>query len=197
MEMINSVPTFYARTIHEWRIWLQENGQSEKSVWLIVYHKKSKTPSVHFHDAIEHALCFGWVDSKAIKRDHESFYLSFSPRNPKSTWGKINRERAEKMIKMGLMTPSGQTLIDLAKKMGTWEAFADAQNLVMPNDLQTLFDNNEAAFKNFQTFPPSSKRTILEWIAKAKKPETRQQRIVQTVDLASNNIKANHPRDER
>ena len=96
------------------------------------------------------------------------------------------------MIKQGLMTTSGQALIDLAKKTGTWEALADAQNLVMPDDLQKLFDKNETAFKNFQAFPPSSKRVILEWILKAKKPETRQRRIVQTVELATNNIRANH-----
>jgi len=192
METINGIQTFYAKTREEWRKWLEKNCQSEKSVWLIIYHKKSERPSVHYRDAIENALCFGWVDSKAVKRDHESFYLSFSPRNPKSAWSKINRERAEKMIKQGLMTTSGQALIDLAKKTGTWEALADAQNLVMLDDLQKLFDKNETAFKNFQAFPPSSKRVILEWILKAKKPETRQRRIVQTVELATNNIRANH-----
>jgi len=93
---------------------------------LIIYHKKSKTPSVHFHEAMEEAVCFGWVDSKATKRDEESFYLFFTPRNPKSKCGKANRARTEKMIKEGLMTPDGQALIDLAKRMGTWEALAEA-----------------------------------------------------------------------
>lgn len=191
MEAINGVHTFYAKTREEWRNWLEEHHHTDSSVWLIVYQKKSKTPSVRFHDAIEDALCFGWVDSKAITRDDESCYLFFSQRNPKSTWGRINRERAEKMIEQGLMTPSGQALIDLAKKTGTWEALADAQNAVIPDDLQQLFNKNEVAFKNFQAFPPSSKRAILEWIAKAKKSETRQQRIIQTVELAAKNIRAN------
>lgn len=192
METIKGIQTFYAGTREEWRKWLEKNCQSEKSVWLIVYQKKSKTPSVRFHDAIVDALCFGWVDSKAIPRDDESFYLLCSPRNPKSTWGKVNRERADEMMKQGLMMPGGQAAIDLAKKTGTWDALADAQNLVLPDDLQKLFDKNDTAFKNFQAFPPSSKRVILEWIAKAKKPETRQRRIVQTVELATNNIQANH-----
>ncbi len=192
METINDIQTFYAKTREEWRKWLGENCQSEKSVWLIVYQKKSQTPSVRFQDAIEDALCFGWVDSKAITRDDESCYLFFSQRNPKSTWGRINRERAKKMIEQGLMMPGGQALIDLAKKTGTWEALADAQNAVIPDDLQQLFDKNNTAFKNFQAFPPSSKRVILEWIAKAKKPETRQQRIIQTVELATRNIRASH-----
>jgi uncharacterized protein YdeI (YjbR/CyaY-like superfamily) len=192
METIKGIQTFYARTREEWRKWLEKNCQSEKSVWLIVYQKKSKTPGVRFHDAIVDALCFGWVDSKAIPRDDESFYLLCSPRNPKSTWGKVNRERAEEMMKQGLMMPGGQAAIDIAKKTGTWDSLADAQNLVLPDDLQKLFDKNDTAFKNFQAFPPSSKRVILEWIAKAKKPVTRHRRIVQTVELATNNIRANH-----
>ena len=134
METKDGIQTFYARTREAWRTWLGENGQSEKSVWLIIYHKKSKTPSVRFHEAMEEAGCFGWVDSKAHKRDDESFYLFFTPRNPKSKWGKANRARAEKMIKEGLMTPDGQALIDLAKRTGTWEALAEAQNSVIPND---------------------------------------------------------------
>jgi uncharacterized protein YdeI (YjbR/CyaY-like superfamily) len=192
METKNGIQIFYAKTRDEWRKWLAENYQSEKSVCLIVYHKNSGTPSVHFREAIEEAVCFGWVDSKANKRDDESFYLLFSQRNPKSSWGKVSKERAEKMISEGLMTQHGQALIDLAKKTGTWEALADAHNAVIPDDLQELFNKNKTAFKNFQAFSPSSKRIILEWILKAKKPETRQQRIMQTVALAENNVRANH-----
>ena len=92
------------------------------------------------------------------------------------------------------MTDRGQTLIDHAKKIGTWTAFVDVQNSVIPADLQKLFDKNKTAFKNFQTFAPSSKRIILEWIFNAKKSETRQQRIEQTIKLATKNIKANHYR---
>ena len=192
VETKNGIPVLYAITRSKWREWLEENCWSENSIWLIIYKKKSKTPSIGFLEAIEEAICFGWVDSKAVKRDNDSFYLFFTPRNPKSTWGKANRERAEKMIKMGLMTQRGQEVIDLAKKMGTWEALIEAQNLVIPDDLQKLFDKNEIAFKNFISFSPSSKRVILEWISKAKKPETRDRRILKTVELAANNIKAYH-----
>jgi uncharacterized protein YdeI (YjbR/CyaY-like superfamily) len=186
-----------ARTRKEWRKWLEKNHQSEKSVWLILYHKKSKVQSVDISDAMEEALCFGWIDSKAKKRDEESFYLTFSPRNPKSKWSNINKERAEKMIEQNLMTPGGQAMIDFAKKTGTWNALADVQNSAIPDDLQKLFDKNKTAYKNFQVFPPSSKRAILEWILNAKKTETRQQRIIQTVELAAKKIKANHYRQSR
>jgi uncharacterized protein YdeI (YjbR/CyaY-like superfamily) len=121
MERIKFEPSLYAMSTEEWREWLHTNCKTEKSVYLIIFHKKSKTPSVHWHDAIEHALCFGWVDSKAIGRDKESCFLKFTPRNPKSSWGKRNKERALKMIENGLMTENGQALIDLAKRTGKWD----------------------------------------------------------------------------
>jgi uncharacterized protein YdeI (YjbR/CyaY-like superfamily) len=113
--------TLYVRSIEEWRKWLNENCQTGRIIWLIIYHKKSKTPCILWHDAIENALCFGWVDSMARKRDMESCYLKFTPRNPKSKWGKRNRERAEKMIQQGLMTKFGQNLINIAKSNNKWE----------------------------------------------------------------------------
>jgi uncharacterized protein YdeI (YjbR/CyaY-like superfamily) len=120
IETKNGTRAIYAKSTEEWRKWLDKNCQSKKSVCLIVYHKNSKTPSVHWHDAIEHALCYGWVDSKANSRDKESCYLKFTPRNPKSKWGKRNKERATKMIEQGFMTKHGQALIDVAKSTGKW-----------------------------------------------------------------------------
>jgi len=193
-ETKNGIPTFYAESAIDWRKWLDKNGNTEKSVWLIIYHQKSKTLSVHYRESIEHALCYGWIDSKAVKRSEESFYLFFTPRNPKSTWSKINRERAVKMIDAGLMMPQGEAMIELAKRTGKWDALAEVQNYIIPDDLQQLLNKNKTALKNFQSFPSSSKRIILEWITKAKKPETRLKRIVQTVELATENIRANHPR---
>jgi uncharacterized protein YdeI (YjbR/CyaY-like superfamily) len=191
-ETVNGTRTLYARDLAEWRDWLEENGRRGGAVWLIVYHKSSPAPSVHFHDAIENALCYGWVDSKAVKRDRESCYLCFTPRNPASTWGRVNRQRAEKMIAAGLMRPPGQELIDHARRTGTWAALADAQNEVIPDDLQALLDQDPAALRNFRAFPPSSRRLILEWIARAKRPETRQRRVAQTATMAARNERANH-----
>lgn len=116
MEIKDGKKAVTAHTREEWRKWLEKNHQTEQSVWLILYHKKSKVQNVTISDAMEEALCFGWIDSKAKKRDEESFYLTFSPRKPKSKWSNINKERAKKMIKQKLMTPAGQTMINLAKK---------------------------------------------------------------------------------
>ena len=194
MELHNEINTFHAKTRKEWRKWLEKNSQTEKSVWLIIYHKTSDTKSVYYEEAVEEAICFGWIDSIAHKRDEESKYQFFAVRKPKSNWSKANRERAVKMIEQGLMTSSGQRLIDLAKQTGTWDALVDVQNSVIPDDLQALLNKNKTALKNFLAFPPSSKRIILEWILNAKKSETRQKRIEEAVTLAKDNIKANHYR---
>lgn len=121
METKDGKQAVYAPTRKEWRAWLEQNSQIEKSVWLILYHKKSKVPCITINDATEEALCFGWIDSLAKKRDAESYYLTFTPRNPKSKWSKPNRERVAKMITAGLMTEHGQKLIDIAKETGKWE----------------------------------------------------------------------------
>ncbi|MBN2425264.1 MAG: hypothetical protein JXR46_15310 [Calditrichaceae bacterium] len=121
MEIKEGIPTLCAASVDEWRQWLENNGQTKQAVWLIVYHKKSKVASVHWHDAIENALCYGWVDSKAAGRDKESCFLKFTPRSPKSKWGKRNKERALKMTEKGLMTKHGQKLIDIAKETGKWD----------------------------------------------------------------------------
>lgn len=193
-ELKNGIKTFYAKNRKAWRNWLQKNHAKEKAVWLVIYHKKSNTPSVYYNEAVEEALCFGWIDSKANKRDDKSAYQSFMQRKPKSNWSKLNRERAAKMIEQGLMHSSGQAMIDLAKKSGTWDALTDVQNYVVPHDLQQLLRKNKTAQKNFEAFSPSSKRIILEWVLNAKRPETRIKRIEETVTLAAKNIKANHYR---
>jgi uncharacterized protein YdeI (YjbR/CyaY-like superfamily) len=194
METKNGIEAIAAPTNKEWRAWLAKNGKEKDAVFLIIYHKDSPTASIGYKESIEHALCYGWIDSKAIKRDEESFYLTFTKRNPKSKWSTVNKERAERMIAEGLMTPEGQAMIDLAKETGAWDALEEAGNAVIPDDLQKAFDDNPKASEHFGKFPPSSKRLILEWILNAKRPETREKRIAQSVEMAANNERANHPR---
>ena len=178
----------------EWRNWLKKFHNSKESVWLIIYHKDVDTKSVYYEEAVEEAICFGWIDSIAHKRDGHSKYQFFARRKPKSNWSNANRERAEKMIDDDLMTPAGQAMIDHAKKSGTWYALKDVQQSVLPDDLKRSLSKNKTAEKNFNVFPPSSKRIILEWILNAKKAETRAKRITETVSLAVKNIRANHYR---
>jgi uncharacterized protein YdeI (YjbR/CyaY-like superfamily) len=194
MEIHNGIQTFHAKTRNEWRKWLEKNHQSEKSVWLIIYKKESETPSVYYPDAVDEALCFGWIDSKPNKRDENSYYQFFAKRNPKSNWSKVNKEKVAKLLEQGLIHSSGLEMIEIAKQNGTWTALDEVENITIPDDLENLFSKNKTAFEHWENFPRSSKRGILEWIMNAKKPETRQKRIEETVSLAEKNIKANHYR---
>jgi uncharacterized protein YdeI (YjbR/CyaY-like superfamily) len=195
--MIDESNSFFAKSRSDWRNWLEQNHKSQKSVWLVISRKNSKTLSITYEEAVEEALCFGWIDSRANRKDAESFYLFFAKRNPKSYWSQSNRVRAEKLILQGLMTKAGQEMIDLAKKTGTWTAIEKIEKLEIPDDLQRIFDQNKKALENFQVFPASSKQVILYWIQEAKRPETRQKRIQETVALAEKNIRVNEFRQKQ
>lgn len=191
MEYYEGTPTFYAKNQKAWRDWLSKNHLTQKSVWLIIYKKSSATKSVYYPEAVDEALCFGWIDSKPNKRDEESYYQFFSKRNPKSNWSKVNKLKVEKLIAQKQMTEAGYEAIVIAKQNGTWEALDKVDQLVAPDELQVLFNKNPQAYANWQQFAPSSRRGILEWIYNAKRPETRTKRIEETVRLAAKNEKAN------
>jgi uncharacterized protein YdeI (YjbR/CyaY-like superfamily) len=187
-----SETTFAPSDVAQWRDWLTRHAQSEKEIWLVVEHKDSDAPSPRYHEAIEQALCFGWIDGLHRKHTDHSSRLRFTPRRPSSSWSAVNRERAERMSEQGLMTEQGQALIDLAKASGTWQVVPSDVSAV-PDDLRDALRSNDPAGKHFDAFPPSSRRLILEWIVTAKKPETRRRRIDRTVELAAVGLRANQP----
>ncbi len=121
MEIKDGRPAIHMTTRQEWRDWLATHSATHTGLWLIIYHKKSAVPCIPYEATVEEALCYGWIDSKTKKRDHESYYRTFSPRKPRSQWSPINRERADRLICEGLMTPQGQAVIDLARQSGSWE----------------------------------------------------------------------------
>lgn len=174
-----------------WRTWLEKNFDSGESVWLILAKKNSGIATVGADEAVEEALCFGWIDSVPGKVDDQYFKILMSPRNPKSNWSKVNKDRVEKLIKQGLMTEAGLQVIEAAKKSGTWTALDNIENLVYPDQLKKAFTKNKLAKENFENFPKSVKRGILEWIINAKKEETQMKRITETVSLAEKNLRAN------
>jgi uncharacterized protein YdeI (YjbR/CyaY-like superfamily) len=183
---------FYAKDRNEWRRWLEKNHASEKKVWLLMYHKNSGMPGVYYAEAVEEALCFGWIDSRPNKNDDKSFYLSFSPRKSGSVWSQLNKDRVKKLIKDGKMHPAGAKMIALARKNGMWNALKKIDQMEIPDDLSKAFRKNKTALRNFESFPPSSKKIILGWIESAKRIETREKRIQETIALAEKNIRANH-----
>jgi uncharacterized protein YdeI (YjbR/CyaY-like superfamily) len=176
--------TFNPASRAAWRKWLATN-ESPEPVWLVLYRKSSKKHNLTYADAVEEALCYGWIDNRANPRDDESSYLRFTPRKPESSWSKLNIDRANRLIRLGLMTNAGLAFIDIAKKTGKWKT-ADR----IPPDLKEKFERNKRALQYFQDFPPYAKRMIIQWIIDAKRPETRAERIRKTVELAAKNIKS-------
>lgn len=194
MDLKDGIQTFYPPTQIAWREWLQKHHETEKAVWLIYYKRGSGVPSIDWGQAVEEALCFGWIDSKAVKRDKESYYQFYCPRKPKSGWSKKNKETVTRLINEGRMEPAGMAAIELAKKTGTWNALDEIEACIVPEDLQAALDHNPAALTHWTAFPPSSKKIILYWVMSAKRAETREKRIRETVELAAQNIRANHYR---
>lgn len=191
MEERKGVAAIHCKTRKDWRQWLQKNHTTAQAVWLIIYKKESGMDSVYYPEAVDEALCFGWVDSLPNKRDAISYYQYFSKRKPKSNWSQVNKEKVAKLMEQGLMAPAGLAMVELAKQTGTWTALDDVAQTRVPKDMEALLDADAVAAANWNHFPPSVKRGILEWILNAKKPETRQQRIAETVRLAAQNKRAN------
>lgn len=175
----------------EWRRWLQKNHQREESVWLVTYKKATGKPRVDYEEAVEEALCFGWIDSKANKLDEERSMLWMSPRKPRTGWSRPNKRRAERLIEAGWMHPAGMAKIDAAKADGSWNSLDAVEALQIPKDLASAFRKHAGSKKHFDSFPRSVKRGILEWIQQAKKEETRAKRIEETASLAANGERAN------
>lgn len=175
----------------EWRAWLERHHTRTDGVWLITWKKATGRPRVEYDEAVEEALCFGWIDSKPGKLDGERSMLWFAPRKPKTGWSKPNKERVEKLLKAGLIAPAGLAKINAAKDDGSWNALDAVEALEIPPDLDQAFAENPLARDYWEAFPRSAKRGILEWIANARKPETRAKRIEETVRLAAENRRAN------
>jgi uncharacterized protein YdeI (YjbR/CyaY-like superfamily) len=182
--MEKEIETFYPKTRKEWREWLQDNHDIKQSIWLIYYKKKANVPTLAYSDTVDEALCFGWIDSKAKPIDEEKFMQFFCPRKEKSVWSKINKEKVGRLIKEGLMTKSGFDIIEKAQQNGSWTILDEAEALIIPQDLEDEFQKKPNAKDYFLKLSRSDKRNILQWLALAKRPETRQKRINEIVKLA-------------
>lgn len=192
-------PWVHPLTRAEWRAWLIANHQTSSGVHLVTWRKATGRPAVAYGDAVEEALCVGWVDSVAGKLDAERSTLWFTKRRPKSGWSRPNKERVERLIADGLMLPAGLAAIEEAMRRGTWSMLDDVEDLVVPDDLAAALAAVPQAHANWDAFSRSARRGILEWIIQARRPETRARRVEETATLAACNEKANQwvPRDQR
>ena len=175
----------------EWRAWLEQNHTRTQGVWLVSYKKGTGKPRFEYDESVEEALCFGWIDSKPNKLDQERSLLWFAPRKRGTGWSKLNKERVERLIEQGLMMPAGLTKVEAAKEDGSWNALDAIEALEIPPDLEEALIAYSEAKQNFEAFPRSAKRGILEWIVSAKKPETRAKRVTETAQMAAQNLRAN------
>lgn len=175
----------------ELRAWFAANYDRADGIWVVTFKKHCGDRYVSYDDVVEEALCFGWIDSLPRKLDCDRTMLWLAPRKSGSGWSKLNKERVEKLIAAEQMTPAGMAKIEAAKQDGSWSALDEIEALVIPDDLEAAFATYDAARQNFDAFPRSAKRGILEWIANAKRPATRAKRIEETARLAQENIRAN------
>lgn len=173
---------FYPKSRKDWRDWLKKNHKKEQSVQLIFFKKETNKPSMSWSDAVDEALCFGWIDSIRRTIDKQSYSQSFSKRKVKSTWSKINKNKVEQLIANGLMTKAGHEAIALAKENGSWTVLDQVEELTIPKDLLKEFKNHQGARQFFESLSKSVKKMMLTWIAMAKRPETREKRIKEIAD---------------
>jgi uncharacterized protein YdeI (YjbR/CyaY-like superfamily) len=165
----------------QWRAWLEAHAASATEAWLVIPHARSGRPGIGHREAIEEALCFGWIDSSAGRHDDSSWRQRFSPRRPGAAWSRINRVLVEELTAQGRMTPAGQAAVDLAKRTGSWSVLADAQDGIVPDDLRVALGAEPGAAAGFEALSPSARRAELESIARAVRPQTRSRRIAVTV----------------
>lgn len=176
--------TLHVTNREDWRQWLEKNHAKEKIIWLIFYKKHTGKPRVPYDDAVEEALCFGWIDSIVKRIDEEKYAQKFTPRKPDSKWSQLNKKRAEKMIKEERMTAVGLALITAAKKSGNWDRdISFPEELNIPPGIKDALSANKEAWENFIHLAPSYKKQYIGWITSAKKEETQQRRLKEAIEI--------------
>ena len=174
----------YLKNRAEWRGWLAENHASHPPIWLIYYKKETGKPTLEYDESVEEALCFGWVDSIIRKLDDERFARKFTPRKETSNWSESNKQRVEKLMAAGLMTEHGLRLVEQAKQSGLWREPARPDiSWDVPAGLQEALARHPKAAAFFESLAPSYRKQYIGWIAVARRPETREKRIAESISL--------------
>lgn len=187
--MSNELKNFYAKSRKDWRSWLEKNHESENAIWLVFYKVSSSKPSLSWSEAVDEALCFGWIDSTKKTIDQESYKQYFTKRKALSNWSKVNKEKVAYLIKNKQMTKAGLASIEVAKKNGSWNALDKIEDLIMPEDLEEAMNQYSNAMEYYESLSKSAKKLLLHWVYSAKKSETRQKRILEIAENANNKTK--------
>lgn len=187
-------PVVYVPDRAAWRAWLAANHAKCAGIYLAYFKQSSGLPRVSYDDAVEEALCFGWIDSVVQKFDDRAYLQLFTPRKPRGTWSALNKRRVAALIKAGLMTPAGQVHIDAAKADGRWSALDANERLEVPPDLAAALKRT-TAMEAWSAFSPSSRKGILNWITSARREQTRAARVEQTARMAARGLRAQFDRE--
>jgi uncharacterized protein YdeI (YjbR/CyaY-like superfamily) len=182
---VEKTNTYYAKDRKAWRKWLEKNHDTSTGIWLIYYKKDSGKTRVDYADAVEEALCFGWIDSTLNPIDEHSYMQQFTPRKPKSGWSKLNKDRVEKLIGQGLMTPAGLEKIEQAKQQGTWAKLDHIESFTLPPELEKAFKANKKAKAFYNTLSITNKKYILYYLSHAKSAELREKRVDEIIAAAN------------
>lgn len=182
----NEVETFCPQTRKQWRQWLQKNHAKKQAVLVLCYKKKALAENgvtITRSDMVDEALCFGWIDSVVRPVDDEKFIQYYSKRKPKSIWSKVNKEKIRKLIKEDLMAPAGLKSIEVAKENGSWTIFDEVEELIIPQDLEKKFKTKQGSKAFFLSLSRSVQKLHLQKLVLAKRPETREKRILEIMEL--------------
>lgn len=182
---------FHAEAVEQWQGWLEERAATSKGVWLVGWKSHTGRPRIPYEDAVLEALAVGWIDSQAATLDEDRSMQWFSPRRPTSGWSRPNKARVARLESEGRMRPAGRRMVELAKQSGTWTKLDLIEDLVVPEDLAAAFDAHPGSAEQWESFPRSARRAILEWVANAKRPQTRARRVQETAEKASHGERAN------
>jgi uncharacterized protein YdeI (YjbR/CyaY-like superfamily) len=186
---MKDVEDYCATNKEEWRMWLKLNHKKETAVWLIFYKKKSPHYNLSWSDAVDEALCFGWIDSTKRTIDSEQYRQYFSKRKAKSNWSKVNKDKVKTLIVQGLMETEGYKSIELAKENGSWTILDGVEALIVPEELKLELANYSGAEAYFESLSKSDKRILLYWVVSARRDETKQKRISAIAENASHQLK--------
>ena len=178
-----------------WRQWLAAHHTSAPGAWLVYCKKASGIPSVTYAEAVEEALCFGWIDSHPRKLDADRTQLLFTPRKPRSGWSKVNKERLARLEAAGQLMPAGLAAIAKARQNGAWESLDAAEAGLVPDELAAALAADAAAARHFAAFSPSARKGILTWVLGARQPATRARRVAEAVRMAALGKRANFDRE--
>jgi uncharacterized protein YdeI (YjbR/CyaY-like superfamily) len=178
-----------------WRAWLEKHHAASSGVWLVYAKKHSGLPSLTYNDAVEEALCFGWIDSKINPIDEDFYMQVFTPRKSKSTWSSLNKTRVARLLAAGLMAPAGLAAVKAAKRSGTWDAVKHLEQLAVPPDLAKALKANPDARRHWGSYTSSRRKGVLYRLAGAKRPETRARYLRDIIENMARNLSSAERRE--